>query len=156
MKSIKIMVATIITSLALSTGSVQAADDVENAFSQCGIGAAIFQNNETAAIISNIIWDLGTTAVSSMTSSPDSCSGANTTAAIFIDKTHHVLEEQVVKGGGDHLVALMDIMGCDNSHRTDIVSGLRSELATSIDQGKTEAADFGAMVDRVTDGKCAA
>ena len=50
-------------------------ESIENAYVQCGIGAAIFKNNKTAAIISNIIWDLGTTAISSQTSSPETCEG---------------------------------------------------------------------------------
>lgn len=87
------------SAFALGSTSVaaQQATTIENAFSQCGIGAAIFTKNETAAIISNIIWDLGTTAFSSQTSSPESCSGASTTAALFINETYPVLEEQFVK-----------------------------------------------------------
>ena len=61
---------------------------VENAYTQCGIGAALFPNSGTAAAFSNAIWDFGTTALSSQTSSPSTCAGATTTAAIFIHQTH--------------------------------------------------------------------
>ena len=46
-----------------------------NPWKQCGIGAMIFDDNGTAAAISNIIWDLGTTALSTKISSEESCNG---------------------------------------------------------------------------------
>lgn len=159
MKSIKIRSSIIALSSALtfSATSVSAEEGttVENAFAQCGIGAAIFTKNETAAIISNIIWDLGTTALSSQTSSPDSCSGAQTTAALFINETYPVLEEQFVKGGGSHVAALMNIMQCETSATASVVSSVQSELASSLNSKEfagssdhDKAVAMGAMVDR--------
>lgn len=164
MKSTKIR-STIIalsSALAFTATNVSAQDttEVENAFSQCGIGAAIFTKNETAAIISNIIWDLGTTALSSQTSSPDSCTGAQTTAALFINETYPVLEEQFVKGGGSHVAALMNIMQCEASATASVVSSIQGELATSLsDEAFLASSDYdkaaamGGMVDRAM-GSC--
>lgn len=53
-----------------------------NAWKHCGIGAMIFNDNETAAAISNVIWDLGTTALSSKISSQESCEGAAAQTAV--------------------------------------------------------------------------
>jgi len=145
------------SAIALSTSPVSAeeATTIENAFSQCGIGAAIFTKNETAAIISNVIWDLGTTAFSSQTSSPDSCSGAKTTAALFINETYPVLEEQFVKGSGSHVVALMDIMQCDVSAQGAVINSVQDELSNSFANDAfvtapqaEKAKQMGAMVDR--------
>jgi hypothetical protein len=145
------------SAIALGTTSVSAQDTttIENAFSQCGIGAAIFTKNETAAIISNVIWDLGTTAFSSQTSSPESCAGSTTTAALFINETYPVLEEQFVKGSGSHVAALMEIMQCDTSAQSAIVSSVQNELSVSFSDNaflvasQTEKAKkMSAMVDR--------
>jgi len=145
------------SAIVLSTSPVSAAQatTIENAFSQCGIGAAIFTKNETAAIISNIIWDLGTTAFSSQTSSPESCSGANTTAAAFINETYPVLEEQFVKGSGSHVAALMNIMQCDTADHNAVISSVQGELTTSfanqafVTASQTDKAkQMGSMIDR--------
>ena len=48
---------------ALLSGNAMAQDDI-NPWKHCGIGAMIFDDNGAAAAISNIIWDLGTTALS--------------------------------------------------------------------------------------------
>lgn len=152
----------IISSIAVSAAAMLsitpvAAQEVENAFEDCGIGAAIFPTNKTGAVVSNLIWDLGTTAVSSQTSSPSSCSGASTTAAIFIDKTYPVLEEQFVKGGGTHVVALMDILQCDESAQQGVIESVQSGLSESFsDNGFAtqtqldKAKSMGALVDKAT------
>ena len=128
---------------------------IENAFAECGIGAAIFPKNATAATFSNAIWDFGTTAFSSQTSSPSSCSGATTTAAAFINETYPVLEEQFVKGSGSHVAALMDIMQCDTSAQSAVVSYVQGELSQSFSDDafivasqSDKARKMGAMVDR--------
>jgi|APSaa5957512622_1039677.scaffolds.fasta_scaffold420405_1 hypothetical protein len=46
------------------------------AFRNCGLGAMIFDEEPIGAIISNIVWDLGTTATTSSSMSPDSCAGS--------------------------------------------------------------------------------
>lgn len=126
-----LVAATSMAAIATTPVNAQEATEIENAFSQCGIGAAIFQNNETAAIISNIIWDLGTTAFSSQTSSPSSCSGAKVSAAAFIHETYPVLEEEFVKGGGEHVSALLDMLQCGESSQMAVVNSVQGRLAES-------------------------
>ena len=63
--------------------------DGPNPWTDCGLGALVFSGvdgdgGKIGAAISNIIWDLGTTAVSSATSSPDTCARHEVTAAAFI------------------------------------------------------------------------
>jgi len=127
-------------------------DDVESAYSQCGIGAAIFQKNETAAIISNVVWDLGTTALSSQTSSPSSCSGVNKKAAAFIYETYPILEEDVVKGSGAHLSALMEMVGCDDSSAGQVAASMQTDLIKSLESGADSRLDkskqMGASLDQ--------
>ena len=155
---------TFVSVFLISICSVSAEETtVENAFSECGIGAAIFKNNETGAIISNIIWDLGTTALSSQTSSPSSCQGAKKTAAAFIDKTQPVLEEQFVKGDGAHVAALLDILDCENDVRSIVIERVQNDLAVKLKSDTYVLADQRAksvqiskLIDSATASVCVA
>ena len=98
-----------------------------NPWQDCGIGANIFPDNGTASAISNIIWDLGTTAVTSASASVESCKGAGAQTAQFINDTYNELEEDIVKGNGAHLNAMMGMMACSDT--ATIRSELGKELA---------------------------
>jgi hypothetical protein len=115
-----------IASLVTAAFSFNTQADI-NPWQECGIGAMIFPDNGTASAISNIIWDLGTTAVTSASASEDSCKGASIVAAQFINDTYNELEEDIVKGNGAHLTAMMSMMSCSDS--TAIRSELGKELA---------------------------
>lgn len=130
---------------------------VTNAWADCGIGASISPDNASRAIISNVLWDLGTTALSSQTSSPSSCKGATVTAAIFIDKTYPILEEQFVKGGGTHVAALMDILQCGESAHQNVIQSVQTGLASSFQEASfasetqlSKAIKMSALVDQAT------
>lgn len=103
-----------------------------NAWKDCGIGAMIFDENPQAAAISNIIWDSGTTALTSATASEDSCNTKETETAQYILETYTNLEEEAAKGGGQHVVAMLDIMGCESASHTSIIGSVRSEFAKSV------------------------
>ena len=68
---------------ALLTAPVQARDFAD-IYTECGLGAMIAPNNGTVAAVTNVTWDLGTTAVSSNVSSEDSCSGGKKKTAAYI------------------------------------------------------------------------
>jgi len=104
----------------------------KNIYTQCGIGALIFQNTGWAAAISNIIWDLGTTASTTTTSSEDQCAGKGASVAKFIHETYASVEEELVIGEGAHLTAMLDIVGCDESARPAIISDVRTAFAKSL------------------------
>ena len=101
-------------------------------YTQCGIGAMIFKKNETLAAISNITWDLGTTAISSDYSSNENCKGSAVAKAAFIQSSYTPLEQDIAKGNGKHLNALMDIMQCDKNIRKDVVKSMRSDFAKTV------------------------
>ena len=98
-----------------------------NPFSDCGIGAAIFKS-DAGASISNVIWDLGTTAVTSALSSPETCEGNKVVAAEFIYETYAALEEQTAKGQGKNLTAVLEIMQCDEQSHAGLISDIRSDF----------------------------
>lgn len=99
-----------------------------NPFSDCGLGAAIFKN-DAAAAISNIIWDLGTTAVTSGLSTPNTCTKHSTDVAQFILHTYPTVAEETAKGQGEHLTAMLNIAGCEATSHANIISGIRSDFS---------------------------
>jgi len=108
----------------------------KNPWTQCGIGAMIFDDTPVAAAISNVIWDLGTTAVSSATMSEGSCSGKETAAAIFIQETYGSLEVETAMGNGENLAALMDIMNVQDSQKSEVIASMRTQMGQWISSEK--------------------
>jgi hypothetical protein len=116
-----------------------------NAWQQCGIGAMVFPNNGTAAAISNIIWDLGTTAVTTKVSSVESCAGNSARTAMFINSTFSNLEEEVAEGEGDYLNAMLELRGCNAESNDKIISDVRGEFSTAPSES---AEDFYNLVEK--------
>jgi hypothetical protein len=126
----KLTLAALLSTTAIA-GNVSANDNI-NPWKHCGIGAVIFDDNGTAAAISNIIWDLGTTAVSSKVSSADSCEGKMTTAAVFIQNNFNNVMEETSQGSGAHLTAMLDILDVSEAARADVVTAVRAEMALAV------------------------
>ncbi len=111
--------------------------DKPNPWLDCGLGAMIFpdDNLEVGAGISNIIWDLGTTAVTSAASSPDTCAGlSNVRSAMFVKRTYAQLEVETAKGDGAYLTALSELMGCDADQRDAFIQQVRVDMADTFAQ----------------------
>ena len=111
-----------------------------NPWQHCGIGAGLFDDNGTAAAISNIIWDSGTTAVTSATASPETCSSKLLDMALFIDETYDVLSIETAMGEGKHLAVAMNLVGCQAAAEDAVIGMLRVDL-----QRLTARADYTTM-----------
>lgn len=111
--------------------STTATADV-NPWQDCGLGAMVFPDNGTASAISNVVWDLGTTALTSAYSSVDQCQGTNVAAAAFIDAGYAYLEEDTVVGGGEYASTLMNIYGCDATSHDALVASVQSGFAEQL------------------------
>lgn len=110
-----------------------------NPYSDCGIGAALFPNTHVAAVTSNVIWDLGTTAVISATASEDTCSGSAVQTAQLIHDKYELLETDIMLGNGENFDALASSLGCQVSPRlrASIQSDMRKILSASTYVGST-------------------
>jgi len=82
------------------------ARSLEKILTECGIGAVIFQEAPTLAAVSNIIWDLGTTATLSDLSSQESCKGKSAKIAMLIGNTYDNLETEIAEGQGKYINTL--------------------------------------------------
>jgi Protein of unknown function (DUF3015) len=134
-KVLKLIATLALFSLTAISTTASAADAPKkdlNPWSECGIGAMLFPKVPVGAIISNIIWDLGTTAVSSNLSSQDSCKGTGAKIAMFIGTTYANLEEETVKGNGQHVSAMLNIMNCDASAHANIVNAVRGDFVKTL------------------------
>ena len=100
-----------------------------NPYSECGIGAAIFPTVGWAAATSNVIWDVGVTAVISATASPETCSAKKVETAKFVLETLPSLEKDIAVGSGDYLAALNETMDCDPKAQADLAAQLRLSYA---------------------------
>ncbi|MEQ6918008.1 DUF3015 family protein [Halomonas aquatica] len=111
-----------------ATSASAATNDNINPWQHCGIGAAIFDKNGTAAALSNVIWDSGTTAVTSATISPETCESKEVEVAQFVDQTYDQLAMETAMGEGEHLTAALGLMNCSREAREGVVSQLRADL----------------------------
>jgi hypothetical protein len=103
-----------------------------NPYRDCGIGAALFPDTNWAAVSSNVIWDVGTTAVTSATMSADTCNGNEVVAAEFILNTYDNLIEETAQGQGEHLATILNIYGCNTDQQPMIVNDIRTKAAADI------------------------
>lgn len=135
------LLAASVLTLSLATTPAAQAQQKVNPWKQCGIGAMIFDDNGTAAALSNIIWDLGTTAVTSNVSSQDTCEGIKVAAAEFINSTITNIEEETVAGEGEHLTAMLNLMGCEVTAHQAIIQDVRADFSVNAADkaGKAEA-----------------
>lgn len=126
-----LFVTLILTSVFLLAGAASAEDKL-NPWQDCGIGAGVFPKNGTAAAISNVISDLGTTAVSSAMSSPDSCQGERANAARFIHETYEQLANETAIGEGRYLTAAVGLLGCTAAGQAEVIGQLRVQMGSYI------------------------
>lgn len=98
-------------------------------YTDCGLGAMIAPTNAAVAAVTNVTWDLGTTAISSNASSEDSCKGGQERAAALIYQAYPSVESDLAAGQGEYISALLNTAGCDAAAHADIVNALRSDLA---------------------------
>ncbi len=86
--------------------------DFGQIYTQCGLGGLIAQGiddkgtADVIAAVTNVTWDLGTTAISSNISSPETCARSDAKTAALIIKSYPMLERDLAAGNGKYLDAL--------------------------------------------------
>ncbi|MBL8516768.1 MAG: DUF3015 family protein [Betaproteobacteria bacterium] len=129
----KLLSAGVLTAVLASAGVASAqVGSGPNPFSDCGVGAALFPETKWAAVTSNIIWDIGTTAVISATASPETCNGKKVAAAVFITNTYDTLAEQAAAGKGEHLASVLNILECSTARHDAAIANIRTAMAQKV------------------------
>lgn len=103
-----------------------------NPFVDCGIGAALFRNVSWAAVTSNVIWDAGTTAVTSATLSPQTCSNQKIKAALLIRDTYAQIVEDSARGKGEHLTTALNILSCEARQQPAAIREIREGVGSAV------------------------
>ncbi len=132
MKKLKILI--VLSALVVMIPGVSMAErSFGKMYEECGLGGLIFYETDypIVGIISNITWDLGTTATSSNVSNTG-CATDSAKLADFIYDSYVNLEEETVQGDGTHLQALLSIAGCQESARPMLIQSIRSEFSKSL------------------------
>lgn len=152
----KILSTIFCAAVALASAGAVAQDDMKkdkeagsgpNPYTDCGIGAAIFKDTGWAAATSNAIWDLGTTALTSATSSPETCNAKSVETAIFIQHSYDRLVEETARGGGEYVDAMLNIYGCAAEARPQVVSAIRKDTGEAVTDASYATQSY---MDRVT------
>lgn len=112
-----------------------------NPWQDCGLGSMVFPDNDTASAISNVIWDLGTTAVSSAFTAPDQCQGSSMRIAAFVAMGYDNIATETVIGEGEYLRTLLDGLNCDPSVHNAVISDMRDSFAVQLQEANYASMD---------------
>ena len=140
MRKIKRLIAIVAAGgiVALGSGAAVAQDKEQGSgpqpFTECGIGAQLFPDTHWAAVTSNVIWDVGTTAVISATASPETCNGKSAQAAKLIYDTYDNILEDTAKGDGEYVVALMQVYGCSADSHDELINAVRTRFSATVSE----------------------
>lgn len=129
-KGIKLSLATL-TALALTVSSSQAREFAD-IYTECGLGAIIAPSNQAVAAVTNVTWDLGTTAISSNISSEDTCKGGKAKVAAFINDSYENLEKDLASGNGKYLDTLATLAKNDSQSREEFIASVRKDFSSLV------------------------
>lgn len=139
-KGILLAVPALIISAGMMVAQPAAAEKF-NAWRHCGIGAAVFPDNGTASAISNIIWDLGTTALTSATVSKETCNSELVVTARFIDENYAKLEAELAIGEGQHVDTMFNMFGVSAEQKAELLPKLRAAMIIDEQLTRSEKAE---------------
>ena len=136
-----------VSALALLGAAVLAqpamAREFADIYTECGLGALIAPRNEAVAAVTNVTWDLGTTAISSNISSPATCAGGKAKTAAFIYDSYKSLETDLASGHGTYLDTLMTLVGYESQAQQDLTKAVRVDFTKLVaDPSYTEQSRF--------------
>lgn len=108
-------------------------------YTDCGIGGLLTApvpsgvGHDILAVVSNVVWDLGSTAISSNISSVDTCaSGKHEKVAAFINHSYDELEKDLAKGEGQYLDNLVSMAKPENMDDATFKDNLRKDFSNIV------------------------
>lgn len=128
----KVLLSAVAVAAAVSVTQTASAREFADIYVDCGLGAIIAPNTPVVAAVTNVTWDLGTTAVISNASSPDTCKGGKAKTAAFIHDSYEPIEKDLARGHGEYLNTMMEIAGIDVMDRETVAAAVREKFASRI------------------------
>jgi hypothetical protein len=138
-----VVVVVLLVSLLCAFSPIVEAREFAMIYRECGIGAMLAADIPWLAVILNVTWDLGTTAILSNATSPETCAGGDARTAAFIYDAYDSLEADLARGSGEYLDSLMVLSGCKTDVYQSLSLALREDLRTSVAiEGYTDQTRF--------------
>ncbi len=129
MKRLKPVLAICCTAIALGAANNVEAREFADIYTDCGLGAMIAPRTPAVAAVTNVTWDLGTTAISSNISSPDTCQGGKAKTAAFIHRSYDSIEADIARGEGVYLQTLLHLTETPTDNQAETIQKLRHNFA---------------------------
>ncbi|MBU2034272.1 MAG: DUF3015 family protein [Candidatus Omnitrophica bacterium] len=127
---ILLLVGVIIASVSITYA--EETKDLQGIFEECGIGALLFPSWPVGASVSNVIWDLGTTASTSGLTTPGACKGGKAKLASYIYQSYDSIEKDLAKGDGKYLDMLV-VLSENTGEKERFVQDLREKLRETVE-----------------------
>ncbi|XOF32360.1 MAG: DUF3015 family protein [Candidatus Electrothrix sp. YB6] len=128
----KITLFAIACAASLSLAQTAAAREFAEIYIDCGLGAMIAPRTPVVAAVTNVTFDLGTTAILSNISSPETCMGEQARMATFIHDAYDSLETDLAAGEGSYLDSLTVLAGVSENNKASFVRAVRDDFAASV------------------------
>ncbi len=110
--------------------------DFGKIYTECGLGGIIGSTasdkniGNVLAIITNVTWDLGTTASTSYFSSDGTCANKRAKVAAFINESYEKLEKEIANGDGKYFDTLATLATSDTKlDKQSYKASLREKFA---------------------------
>lgn len=122
----------VLCATALFVDSAHAERKFGQIYRECGLGAMISKSDPTLALVSNITTDLGTTAILSNATTPDTCKGSSVKTALFIHESYNALASDLSRGNGAYLDSLAALNGWSGDKQRAVSDQIRADFATVV------------------------
>ena len=135
LKNIKTSIVAASAAILLMPSVSFAGNDFGKIYTECGLGGIIASavDDKTAnpliAVVTNVTFDLGTTASTSHFSSENTCANKKTKVASFINQSYDKLEKEIASGQGEYLDALANLVTEGQTSTSEYKANLRADFS---------------------------
>lgn len=140
--------AAVLVGLLMSTGAQ--ARGLAEMLKECGFGAMVFPEEPTNALISNLLFGVGATTTSGVTT-PSWCKGGEASVAVIIHESYEQIEKEIAAGQGQYLSLLADLVKGEEQTEQEFVAQLRIEFTQLVSQPKFARMDRPAKIEALYD-----
>ncbi len=139
------MCAVLVWSLSLTNVSVAQDRDFKTALEECFWGLILTDESQRGLSLGlNVVSGaLGSYAYTSATASPDTfCAEKTASTAMFIHEAYPALVEDAARGTGEHLLAVLELAGCDVVGQAAAAPLVRQDMAVAVSASSYHSSDY--------------
>ncbi len=135
----------ILTTISNGASAQEATRDFKTALEECFWGLILTREDQRGLSIGlNVVsGSLGSYAFTSATASADTfCSEKTASTASFINDTYPALVEDTARGEGVHLMAVLELAGCDANGQSAMIPLVRNDMSRALQSADYEASKY--------------